>query len=135
VDLLNENEVDISLVPLDSYGNGEDIEDGEEEEDGEDEFEGIEEEVFELGGKKKKRSRTINYTEVEDTCLVRAWSQVTIDPVTGCDQTGKCYWQLIEDKFFKFIPRVASLDTCTYRSLQGRWDAIKTSCSRWSGAL
>jgi hypothetical protein len=38
--------------------------------------------VFELGGQKKKRPRTINYTEVEDTCLVRAWSQVTVDPVT-----------------------------------------------------
>jgi hypothetical protein len=53
VDLLNENEVDISSDPLDSYGDGEDIEDGEEEEDGEDECEEIEEEVFELGGKKE----------------------------------------------------------------------------------
>jgi hypothetical protein len=34
VDLLNENEVDISLEPNDSYGDGEDIEEGEEEEDG-----------------------------------------------------------------------------------------------------
>jgi hypothetical protein len=55
VDLLNENEVDISLDSLDSYGDGEDIEDGEEEEDGEDECEEIEEEVFELGGKKRGR--------------------------------------------------------------------------------
>jgi hypothetical protein len=91
VDLLNKNEVDISSDPLDTYGDGEDIEDVKEEEDGEDECEGIEEEVFELGGKNKKRSKTINYTEVEDTCLVRAWSQVTVDPVTGCDQTGKRY--------------------------------------------
>jgi hypothetical protein len=135
VDLLNENEVDISLEPIDSYGDGEDIEEGEEEEDGEDECEEIEEEVFTEGGHKKKRSRTINYTEVEDTCLVRAWSQVTVDPVTECDQTGKRYWQHIEDKFFKFMPRVASPVTRTYQSLQGRWDAIKTSCSRWSVAL
>jgi hypothetical protein len=135
VDLLNENEVDISSDPLDSYSDGEDIEEGEEEEDGEDECEEIEEEVFELGGQKKKRSRTINYTKVKDTCLVRAWSQVTVDPVTSCDQTNKRYWQPIEDKFLKFMPRVASPVTRTYRSLQGRWDAIKTSCSRWSGAL
>jgi hypothetical protein len=60
---------------------------------------------------------------------------VTVDPVTGCDQTGKRYWQHIEDKFFKFMPRVASPVTRTYQSLQGRWDAIKTSCSRWSGVL
>jgi hypothetical protein len=135
VDILNENEVDISLGPLDSYGDGKDIEEGKEEEDGEDECEEIEEEVFKLGGQKKKRSRTINYTEVEDTCLVRAWSQVTVDLVTGCDQTDKRYWQRIQDKFFKFMPRVASPVTRSYWSLQGRWDAIKTSYSRWSGAF
>jgi hypothetical protein len=58
-----------------------------------------------------------------------------VDAVTGSDQTGKRYWQRIEDKFFKFMPRVASPGARSYRSLQGRWDAIKTSCSRWSGAL
>jgi hypothetical protein len=36
MDLLHVNEVDISLEPLDSYGDGEDMEDGEVE-DGEDE--------------------------------------------------------------------------------------------------
>jgi hypothetical protein len=123
------------IYSLDSYGDGEDMEEDEEEEDGEDECEGIEDEVFELGGQKRKRSRTINYTEVEDTCLVRAWSQVTIDPVAGCDRTGNLYWQRIEDKFFKFMPRVASPVSRSYRSLQGRWDEIKRSCSRWSGAL
>jgi hypothetical protein len=65
----------------------------------------------------------------------RAWSQVTVDAVTGSDQTGKHYWQRFEDKFFKFMPWVASPVARSYRSLQGRWDAIKTSCSRWSGAL
>jgi hypothetical protein len=135
VDLLNENEVNISSEPNDSYGDGEDIEEVKQEENGEDECEEIEEEVFTEGGQKRKRSRTINYTEVEDTCLVRAWSQVTVDPVIGCDQTSKHYWQRIEDKFFKFMPCVASPVTHAYRSLQGRWDVIKTSCSRWSGAL
>jgi hypothetical protein len=135
MDLLNTNEIDISSEPLDSYGDGEHMEEEEEKEDGEDECEDIEDEVFDLGGKKRKRARTANYTEIEDTCLVRAWSQVTVDPVTGCDQTSKRYCQHIEDKFFKFMPRVASPVAHSYRSLQGRWDAIKTSCSRWSGAL
>jgi hypothetical protein len=91
LDLLNANEVDISSEPLDSYGDDKDMEEDKEEDDREDECKEIEEEVFELGGKKRKRARTINYTEVEDTCLVREWSHVTIDPVTGCDQTGKHY--------------------------------------------
>jgi hypothetical protein len=46
VELLNRNGVDISLSPLDSYGDGEDMEEDGEEEDGGDELEEIEEEVF-----------------------------------------------------------------------------------------
>jgi hypothetical protein len=134
VDLLNANEVDISLEPLDSYNDGEDMEEDDEEgEDGEDEYEEIEEEVFDLC--EPKRKRTANYTKIKDTCLVRAWSQVTVDAVTGSYQTGKHYWQHIKDKFFKFMPRIASTVTCSYQSLQGQWDAVKASCSRCSGAL
>jgi hypothetical protein len=104
------------------------------EEDGDDELEEIEEEVFDLSQPNNKK-RMANYTEIEDTCLVRAWSGVTIDAVTGSDQTGKRYWQRIGDKFCKLMPRVATPVTCSYRSLQVRWDAIKASCSRWCGAL
>jgi hypothetical protein len=139
VKLLNRNEVDISSSPLDSYGDGEDMEEenGEEEEDGEeeegdDELEEIEEGVFDGSQPPKKKKRPRNYTEIEDTSLVRAWSSVTIDSVTGNDQTGKQYWQHIKDKFCKLMLQVA---THSYHSLQGRWDAIKASCSLWCGAL
>jgi hypothetical protein len=136
VKLLNRNEVDISSSPLDSYGDGEEMEeeDGEEEE-GDDELEEIEEGVFDGSQSPKKKKRTTNYTEIEDTFMVRAWSSVTIDLVTSNDQTGKWYWQCIEDKFCKLMPPVATLATHSYRSLQGRWDAIKASCSLWCGAL
>jgi hypothetical protein len=92
VELLNRNEVDISSSPLDSYGDGEDMEeeDGEEEE-GDDELMEIEEGVFDGSQPPKKNKRTTNYTEIEDTCLVRAWSGVTIDSGTGNDQTSKRY--------------------------------------------
>jgi hypothetical protein len=81
--------------------------------------------------------------EVEDHQLHRGRGHmfgegmVSSDRWSGdvCDQTGKCYWQHIEDKFFKFMPRVASPVTRTYRSLHGRWDAIKKNCSWWSRAL
>jgi hypothetical protein len=82
-----------------------------------------------------KKKRMTNYTEIEDTCLVWAWYSVTIDAVTGSDQTGKRYWQHIKDKLCKLMPRVATPVTHSYSSLQGRWDAIKASCSRWCGAL
>jgi hypothetical protein len=79
IELLNRNEVDISSSPLDSYGDGEDM-----EEEGDDELEKIEDGVFD-GPPKKRKKRTINYTEIEDTCLVWAWSGVTIDSVTEND--------------------------------------------------
>jgi hypothetical protein len=106
MELLNRNEVDISSSPLDSYGDGEDMEedagDGEDE-DGDDELEEIEEEVFYLSqpNNLKSKKRITNYTEIEDTCLVLAWSSVTIDLVTGSDQTDKRYWQCIEDMFLQ----------------------------------
>jgi hypothetical protein len=58
-----------------------------------------------------------------------------MDAVTGTNQTGKRYWQRIEDKFFQLMPPLSTTPTCSYRSLQGRWDTIKTACSRWSGCI
>jgi hypothetical protein len=102
VDLLNANTVDIDSETLDSYGDSEDMEEDNEGDDGEDECEEIEEEVFDLSQpKSNKRKRSANYTEIEDTCLVRAWSQVTVDVVPGSDQISKRYLQCIKDKFFK----------------------------------
>jgi hypothetical protein len=118
VDILYENELDISSRPLDSYGDGEDTEEGKEEEDGEDECEEIEEEVFELGGQ-KRRGRGPSTTPRSRTHVCKGMAQVTVDPVTGCDQTDKLYWQRIKDQFFKFMPHVASPVTRSYRSLQG----------------
>jgi hypothetical protein len=136
VELLNRNEVDISLLPLDSYSGGEDMEEDGEDEDGDDKVEEIEEEALNLSQPNKKRKkRMTNYTEIKDTCLVRAWSGVTIDVVTGSDQTGKRYWQHIEDEFCKLMPRVATPVTRSYCALQGQWNTIKAYCSLWSGAL
>jgi hypothetical protein len=57
--------------------------------------------------------------------LIRAWEAVSMDAVTGTDQTGKRYWQCIEDKFFQLMPPLSTTPICSYRSLQGRWDTIK----------
>jgi hypothetical protein len=120
---LNDNSVDIGEMPLGSFDDkvgGDEVEgEGEEIEEGDEDVEEIEEGVFDAS-QGKKRPRTVNYTEIEDTCLVRAWEQVSLDAVAGNDQTGKRYWQRIEDKFFQLMPRVANLTPRTYRSLQGR---------------
>jgi hypothetical protein len=111
---INEAEVSITKPPLDSYElDGED--DGEEVDDGDsydqEALEEIDEEVFDAAKGKKKR--VVNNIEIKDTCFVRVWSQVSIDAVHDTDQTGKRYWQRIEDKFFDLMPGVA---TPAYRS-------------------
>nr|XP_051197049.1 uncharacterized protein LOC127310409 [Lolium perenne] len=58
-----------------------------------------------------------------------------MDAVSGTDQTGKRYWRRIEDRFHKLMPRIRHPVDRTYRSLQGRWDAIKPACSRWAGVM
>jgi hypothetical protein len=60
---------------------------------------------------------------------------VGMDAVSGTDQTGKHYWQRIEVKFHKLMPHVRHPVDRTYRSLQGRWDAIKPACSRWATTM
>jgi hypothetical protein len=64
--------------------------------------------------------------------LIGAWEAVSLDAVTGTDQTSKRYWQRIEDKFFQLMSPLSSTPTCSYCSLQGRWDTIKTACSQWA---
>ena len=91
--------------------------------------------MFEAGGGARRPIRTANYTEVEDVLLVKAWSQVGVDAVTDTDQTGKRYWQRIEDMYCNLKPKTATLRARSYRSLQGLWELIKPACARWSAAM
>jgi hypothetical protein len=45
---------------------------------------------------------------LEDATLIKALESVSIDAVTGTDQTDKRYWQRIEDTFFHGMSRLAS---------------------------
>jgi hypothetical protein len=44
-----------------------------------------------------KRSK--NFSEKEDEILVSAWLNVSLDPITGANQTHKSYWTRIHDYF------------------------------------
>ncbi|XBH97679.1 hypothetical protein VPH35_127321 [Triticum aestivum] len=137
MDLLQNAEVDLGAPPLDPFRVGDDLE--EKEEDEEDEG-GDEEEVAEIGVEafttaSRAHARLTNYTEAEDVLLVRAWAAVGMDATTGTDQTGKLYWQRIEDVYCRIKPKTSGFIHRTYRSLQGRWELIKPACSRWSAAM
>ena len=70
--------------------------------DGGDDDDEVEEMVMTSQGIKKKRA--VNYTVVEDEALIKAWEAISLDSIHGADQTGKRYWQTVEDKFFQFMP-------------------------------
>jgi hypothetical protein len=82
-----------------------------------------------------RKRRTENYSVIEDTCLVREWSHVSIDAAIESDETGNLYWQCIEDMFLKIMPRDGTLVSRSFRSVQHRWDAITSSCSSWAEAM
>ncbi|CAM0873322.1 unnamed protein product [Alopecurus aequalis] len=134
--LLEEAEVDLGAPPLEPFGFGDDLEeegDEEEEEEDEEEVTDIEEEAFAAVGRPTVHST--NYSEDEDILLVRAWAHVGLDASTGTDQTGKRYWQCIEDTYCKMKSKTGGYGSHSNRWLQGRWELMKPHCARWSAAM
>ena len=62
----------------------------------------IEEEAFAAVAKPTVRSA--NYSKDENILSVHALAHVGLDASTGTDQTGKRYWQHIEDVYCKIKP-------------------------------
>ncbi|KAE8781788.1 putative methionyl-tRNA synthetase [Hordeum vulgare] len=134
--LLQDAEVDLGAPPLEPFGFGDDLEEeGDEEGEAKDEEEVtmIEEEAFAAVARPSVRSK--NYSESEDILLVHAWAHVGMDASTGTGQTGKRYWQRIEDTYCKIKPKTGGYICRTYRSLQGRWELMKPQCARWNAAM
>ena len=101
VDMLEENEVEIHSAPLSAFDTGMD-----EEEDGDDDCEVIEEEVFDAS-QPPIRKRSL-YTEAKGKILIKAWENVSLDAIVGNDQTGRRYWQRVEDKHHHVMPKGSS---------------------------
>ncbi|XBJ07876.1 hypothetical protein VPH35_013321 [Triticum aestivum] len=134
MDLLQNAEVDLRAPPLEPFRVGDDLEEDEEDEgDDEEEVAEIGEEAFTAAS--RPHARSTNYTEAEDILLVRAWAAVGMDASTDTDQTGKRYWQRIEDNYCRIKPKNSGFISRTYRSLQGRWELMKPACARWSAAM
>ena len=137
MDMLNASSVDLDAgIGAFDEGSNYDYGDYGDDEEGDEE---VDDDVVEVdpaaAGSSAPKQRTSNYTEIEDVTLVRAWGKVGMDACTGTDQTGKRYWQRIEDQYCKMKPRTSTLGYRSFRSLQGRWDVIKPCCARWSAAM
>ena len=134
VHMLDDNAVDIDQAPIGDYDYND--MDGGVDRHGveEDEVEKIGEGVFDKA-QAKVHARSKNYTRLEHQVLIKAWVSVSLHACTSTDQTGKRYWQRIEDQFFRMMAKYPSRMPRTYMPLQDRWDVIKMICSRWSGCL
>ena len=138
MDMLNAGTVDLDAgIGAFDEGSNYDYGDYGDDEEGDEE---VDDDVVEVdpaaaGSSAPPKQRTSNYTEIEDVTLVRAWGKVGMDAGTGTDQTGKRYWQRIEDVYHQLKPRTKSMADRSYRSLEGRWNTIKPACSRWSAAM
>jgi len=77
-----------------------------------------------------KRSK--NFSETEDEILVSAWLNVSLDPITGANQTHKSYWTRIHDYFHENLPFPSDR---TQNSLMHRWSTIQDSVNKFTGCL
>ncbi|KAE8820046.1 putative galacturonosyltransferase 14 [Hordeum vulgare] len=102
VHVLDDNTADIDRAPIGDYDCNE-MDDGEhghgEEEN---EVEEVEKGVFDQE-QAKARTRSKNYTHLEDQILIKASESVSLDASTSTDQTANQYWQWIEDQFFRMM--------------------------------
>ena len=65
------------------------------------------------------QKRSLNYTELNDQILIKAWETVSLDAIIGNDRTNRKYWKRVEDKYHRLmLERMSS--HFPLRSLQGQ---------------
>jgi hypothetical protein len=75
---------------------------------------------------------------LEDECLIDSWKAMSLDPITGTNQTLGKYYARIRDEFnerchigdYAKIPMNRNEGVISYR-----WATIKTTCNKFYGNL
>jgi hypothetical protein len=78
------------------------------------------------------------WTSLEDECLIDSWIAVSLDPITGANQTLSKYYTRILDEFNErhHIGDYAKIHMNRNESaISHRWGAIKTICNKFHGHL
>jgi hypothetical protein len=94
-------------------------------------------------GKRKPRAGSADthhskWKNLEDECLIESWKEVSLDPITGANQTlGKYYARILDE--FNERRHIGENATIQMNRNEGaishRWSVIKTICNKFHGNL
>lgn len=78
----------------------------------------------------EKRPRTKNFTKQEDELLISAWQNISLDPITGADQTSGNYWQRVQNYYLTHKDFQSNRNAS---SLRHRWSMIQLAVNKFQG--
>jgi hypothetical protein len=77
-----------------------------------------------------KRVKNSNFHPHEDREIVKAWLEVSCDPMTNTGQTKETFWSKV---YSLYNSRRGNFPERSTRSVQSRWDVIKKECHKFAG--
>jgi len=82
---------------------------------------------------KMKSTKKTNFSIEEDILLVKAWINISTDPIQGTDQKGSKFW----DRIWKKYHENKKEDTVerSVHSLSNRWSTIQKFINKFCGYL
>ncbi|KAI8001376.1 hypothetical protein LOK49_LG09G02434 [Camellia lanceoleosa] len=80
----------------------------------------------------EKSQRGRNFTTEEDSMIISAWLNISLDPVQGNEQQSKAYWLRVWEYFHQFKTFSSSH---SQTSLMNRWSAIQLATNRFNGCF
>ncbi|KAG6629961.1 glutathione S-transferase T3-like [Carya illinoinensis] len=82
---------------------------------------------------KHKSQRGVSFTIEEDTLLISAWLNVSIDSIRGTDQTSTQLWSRIYDYYSTY--KKPNSQERSIPSLTNRWSTIQKSVNKFCGSM
>jgi hypothetical protein len=78
------------------------------------------------------------WKSLEGECLIDVWKSVSLDPITGANQTSGKYYKRIMDKFSerRHFGEYAKIHMIWNKgAISHRWAFIKATCNKFYGCL
>ncbi|KAG6647748.1 glutathione S-transferase T3-like isoform X1 [Carya illinoinensis] len=83
--------------------------------------------------RKQKSQRGVSFTAEEDTILVSAWLNISMDPIRGTDQSSTQMWSRIYEYYSTY--KKPNCQERSIASLNNRWSIIQKCVNKFCGSL